>query len=131
MIVLNSLVEGHQHRYYAIVCKGFPHTLRVAEDSALSAENSGANNGAQNTQQKPLCISFCFSLDGQILHCLTLKRSKPTCVKSRIIVNQFIGLTPLPPRPPPQQQGWVTYRPQISCFKQQRWMLVLFADNYN
>jgi|GEM_PF-142560 chemosensory pili system protein ChpC len=67
MIVLNSLVEGHQHRYYAIVCKGFPHTLRVAEDSALSAENSGANNGAQNTQQKPLCISFCFSLDGQIL----------------------------------------------------------------
>ena len=37
IVVLNSLVEGHEHRYYAIICRGFPHTIRVEEDSALSA----------------------------------------------------------------------------------------------
>ena len=38
ILVLNSLVEGHEHRYYAIVSNGFPHTLRLEEDSALAAQ---------------------------------------------------------------------------------------------
>jgi len=58
IVVLNSLVEGHQHRYYAIICKGFPHTLKVEEDSALSAQDSA---------NMPACISQRFDLDGQLL----------------------------------------------------------------
>ena len=58
IVVLNSLVEGHPHRYYAIICKGFPHTLRVEEDSALSA---------QNEETMEACISVSFALDGHQL----------------------------------------------------------------
>ena len=49
---------SHPHRYYAIVCKGFPHTLRVEEDSALSAENE---------ETMEACISVSFALDGHQL----------------------------------------------------------------
>jgi chemosensory pili system protein ChpC len=58
IVVLNSLVEGHEHRYYAIICKGFPHTIRVEEDSALSA---------QDEVEIATCISLSFDLDGQHL----------------------------------------------------------------
>jgi chemosensory pili system protein ChpC len=58
IFVLNSLVEGHEHRYYAIICKGFPHTIRVEEDSALSA---------QDEVEIATCISLSFDLDGQHL----------------------------------------------------------------
>ena len=58
ILVLNSLVEGHEHRYYAIICKGFPHTIRVEEDSALSA---------QDEVEIATCISLSFDLDGQHL----------------------------------------------------------------
>jgi len=58
IVVLNSLVEGHQHRYYAIICKGFPHTLRIAEDSTLLAQDSS---------NMPDCISQRFDLDGLLL----------------------------------------------------------------
>jgi chemosensory pili system protein ChpC len=58
IVELNSLVEGHKHRYYAIICKGFPHTVRVQEDSALSA---------QDEVEIATCISLSFDLDGQHL----------------------------------------------------------------
>ena len=58
IVELNSLVEGHEHRYYAIICKGFPHTVRVEEDSALSA---------QDEVEIATCISLSFDLDGQHL----------------------------------------------------------------
>tara|TARA_B110000977_G_scaffold176279_1_gene231792 strand:- start:3472 stop:3963 length:492 start_codon:yes stop_codon:yes gene_type:complete len=58
IVVLNSLVEGHEHRYHAIICKGFPHTIRVEEDSALSA---------QDEVEIATCISLSFDLDGQHL----------------------------------------------------------------
>ena len=58
IVVLNSLVEGHEHRYYAIICRGFPHTIRVEEDSALSA---------QDEVEVATCISLSFELDGQHL----------------------------------------------------------------
>jgi len=58
IVVLNSLVEGHEHRYYAIICKGFPHTVRVEEDSVLSA---------QDEVEIATCISLSFDLDGQHL----------------------------------------------------------------
>ncbi len=58
IVVLNSLIEGHEHRYYAIMCKGFPHTIRVEQDSALSA---------QDEVEIANCISVSFDLDGQHL----------------------------------------------------------------
>lgn len=58
IVVLKSLVEGHEHRYYGIICKGFPHTIRVEEDSALSA---------QDEVEIAACISLSFDLDGQHL----------------------------------------------------------------
>lgn len=37
ILVLNSFCEGHSHKYYAIISKGFPHTLQVEADGDLSS----------------------------------------------------------------------------------------------
>lgn len=37
ILVLNSFCEGHSHKYYAIVCQGFPHTLQIEADGELSS----------------------------------------------------------------------------------------------
>ena len=38
ILVLNSFAEGHNHRYYAIITRGFPHTLSVEADGDMSTE---------------------------------------------------------------------------------------------
>lgn len=58
ILVLNSLVEGHEHRYYAIVSQGFPHTIRLEEDSALTAQTE--------VQEDP-CISINLDYEEQRL----------------------------------------------------------------
>ncbi|MDG1819462.1 MAG: chemotaxis protein CheW [Porticoccaceae bacterium] len=58
ILVLNSLVEGHQHRYYAIIAKGFPHTLRIEQDSVLEPQD-GAELAA--------CISINLDCEGEHL----------------------------------------------------------------
>ena len=37
VLVLNSFCEGHSHKYYAIISKGFPHKLQVEADGDLSS----------------------------------------------------------------------------------------------
>ena len=44
ILVLNSFAEGHSHHYYAIVTRGFPHTLRVEADCEMTTQ-SAADNG--------------------------------------------------------------------------------------
>jgi chemosensory pili system protein ChpC len=58
ILVLNSLLEGHEQRYYAIVSQGFPHTLRVEQDSVLAAQ--------EETALAP-CISINIDCEGQFL----------------------------------------------------------------
>lgn len=58
IVVLNSLVEGHEHRYYAIVSQGFPHTVRIEQDSALAAQ--------EELETSPL-ISINLEYEGQYL----------------------------------------------------------------
>ena len=59
ILVLNSLMEGHEQRYYAIVCHGFPHTISVEEDTELSAQTDVANEA---------CISLTLTIQGELLH---------------------------------------------------------------
>ena len=40
ILVLNSFCEGHSHKYYAILSKGFPHTLQVEADADLASTGS-------------------------------------------------------------------------------------------
>lgn len=42
ILVLNSCVDGHSHRYFAIMTKGFPHTLSVEEDAQLLGKTPDA-----------------------------------------------------------------------------------------
>jgi chemosensory pili system protein ChpC len=58
ILVLNSLLEGHEQHYYAIISKGFPHTLRIEEDSALAAQD-----GAELAP----CISINIDFEGQFM----------------------------------------------------------------
>lgn len=58
ILVLNSLLEGHEQRYYAMVSQGFPHTLRIEEDSVLAAQDEVA---------LAPCISLNIDCDGQFL----------------------------------------------------------------
>jgi len=58
ILVLNSLLEGHEQRYYAIISQGFPHTLRLEEDSVLAA---------QDKVELAPCISLNVDCDGQFL----------------------------------------------------------------
>ena len=58
ILVLNSLLEGHEQRYYGIISQGFPHTLRIEEDSVLAAQN--------DVELAP-CISINIDCDGQLL----------------------------------------------------------------
>ena len=58
ILVLNSLLEGHEQRYYAIISRGFPHTLRIEEDSVLAAQDEMA---------LAPCISLNIDCDGQLL----------------------------------------------------------------
>ena len=58
VLVLNSLVEGHEHRYYAIVSQGFPHTVRIEQDSALAAQ--------EELEVSP-CISINLDYEGKNL----------------------------------------------------------------
>jgi chemosensory pili system protein ChpC len=58
ILVLNSLLEGHEQRYYGIISQGFPHTLRIEEDSVLAA---------QDEVDLAPCISINIDCDGQLL----------------------------------------------------------------
>ena len=58
ILVLNSLLEGHEHRYYAIVSQGFPHTLRIEQDSVLEPHD-GAELAA--------CININLDCEGEHL----------------------------------------------------------------
>ena len=58
ILVLNSLLEGHEQRYYSIVTRGFPHALRIDEESVL------------DSREKPKlapCISMNISCEGESL----------------------------------------------------------------
>jgi len=58
ILVLNSLLEGHEHRYYAIVSQGFPHTIRIEQDSVLDAQEEVA---------LAPCISINIDCEGEFL----------------------------------------------------------------
>ena len=58
ILVLNSLLEGHEQRYYAIISQGFPHTLRIEEDSVVAA---------QDKVELAPCISINIDCDGQFV----------------------------------------------------------------
>jgi chemosensory pili system protein ChpC len=58
ILVLNSLLEGHKQRYYAIISKGFPSTLRIEEDSVLVAQDDVA---------LAPCISINIEVEGQFI----------------------------------------------------------------
>ena len=58
ILVLNSLLEGHEQRYYAIVSQGFPHTLRIEQDSVLDAQEEAA---------LAPCISINIDCEGEFL----------------------------------------------------------------
>ena len=58
ILVLNSLLEGHEQRYYAIISQGFPHTLRIEQDSVLEPRG-GAELAA--------CISINLDCEGEHL----------------------------------------------------------------
>jgi chemosensory pili system protein ChpC len=58
ILVLNSLLEGHEHRYYAIVSQGFPHTLRIEQDSVLDSQKEAA---------LAPCISINIDCEGEFL----------------------------------------------------------------
>ena len=58
ILVLNSLLEGHEQRYYSIVARGFPHALRIDEESVL------------DSREKPKlapCINMNISCEGESL----------------------------------------------------------------
>ncbi len=40
ILVLNSFAEGHSHHYYAILTRGFPHTLRVEADCEMTTQSA-------------------------------------------------------------------------------------------
>lgn len=58
ILVLNSLLEDHKQRYYAIISKGFPSTLRIEEDSVLAAQDDDA---------LAPCISINIDVEGQFI----------------------------------------------------------------
>jgi chemosensory pili system protein ChpC len=58
ILVLNSLLEGHEYRYYAIISQGFPHALRIEQDSVLAAQ--------EELELAP-CISVNLDCEGQSL----------------------------------------------------------------
>jgi chemosensory pili system protein ChpC len=58
ILVLNSLLEGHEHRYYAIVSQGFPHTIRIEQDSVLETQEEVA---------LAPCISINIDCEGEFI----------------------------------------------------------------
>lgn len=58
ILVLNSLLEGHEHRYYGIISRGFPHALRIEQDSVLDS---------QEKQQLAPCISLNLNFEEESL----------------------------------------------------------------
>lgn len=58
ILVLNSLLEGHEHRYYSIISRGFPHALRIEQDSVLDPGGK--------SKLMP-CISCNLSCEGESL----------------------------------------------------------------
>jgi chemosensory pili system protein ChpC len=56
ILVLHSFCEGHSHKYYAILSKGFPHTLQFEADADLS--------GTESTALQP-CIKIELALEGK------------------------------------------------------------------
>lgn len=58
ILVLNRLLEDHKQRYYAIISKGFPSTLRIEEDSVLAAQDDVA---------LAPCISINIDVEGQFI----------------------------------------------------------------
>jgi hypothetical protein len=56
ILVLNSHREGHSHKYYAIMSKGFPHTLPVGADGDLSSEGAAGLDA---------CIKIDLALEGE------------------------------------------------------------------
>ncbi len=40
ILVLNSYSEGHSHRYYAIMTKGFPHTISVEASTDMTSQGA-------------------------------------------------------------------------------------------
>ena len=53
-----SFAEGHSHHYYAILTRGFPHTLRVEADCEMTTQ-SAADNGN--------CIKIDLQVDNEKL----------------------------------------------------------------
>ena len=58
ILVLNSLLEGHEHRYYAMISQGFPHTLRLEQDTVLEAKE---------VAELISCVSINIDCEGQVL----------------------------------------------------------------
>lgn len=58
ILVLNSLLEGHEHRYYGIISRGFPHALRIEQDSVLDPR--------EKSKLAP-CISLNLGCEGESL----------------------------------------------------------------
>ena len=58
ILVLNSFAEGHSHHYYAIMTRGFPHTLRVEADCEMTTQSSAGNGN---------CIKIDLQVDNEKL----------------------------------------------------------------
>ena len=58
ILVLNSLLEGHQQRYYSMVTRGFPHALRIDQESVLDS--------SEKPKLAP-CSSMNISCEGESL----------------------------------------------------------------
>jgi len=58
IVVLKSFVEGHNHRYYAIMVSNFPHTMSIETDSGITYR------GAENLGK---CIKIDLMMQGESL----------------------------------------------------------------
>lgn len=72
ILVLNSFCEGHSHKYYAIISKGFPHTLQVDADGDLSS---------RGVEGLDACIKIDLALEGKTFLLPDFEAIEPYLVK--------------------------------------------------